>query len=848
MKKLVYIVSLLATAALAVVSCQQKEEPHQPGPQEAAGCYGVFFPTQEASGSHVYNPTQDKSVDITLKRTNSKGAITVPIKATYSEEGIFNMGEVSFADGQDETVFTVRFDSAKDGVNYTASFLIDDNNYASLYASNPVSLDFSFMCVEMKDLMTEDGSQKAALTFTDKGFWGEAHNEVYIQYYEVDNVRYCETTGGKLYEFYGSAGTEGEGPWGTDVQLKFKWHLNKTVTINDVDYQWIEVEPQYHGWDAANGPVYFGDYFYMRQDMGLSNGDFTSSYDRYVNGTDGYLPSYYDGHGGFIFNMAYWIHGTTSWYGYKNDAPVGIAEGYTRVDYSIKASQAGVSEEGVVPVTFILGADVAKVVYTFAEGSLTATQVANAIAVLDFNSKDAITDGSGTYGFNLGTTGTYTLVAATYNEKGEQQASTSCEVVYLAAGDEKEYAVVINGGIGSAAKYVPQGVNTDNSLEIFVYGENIVAAKMAAFSYSDLISNYDGCVESLMAEDDVKAKVIEAINGEGYVDVMTGLLPGTEYYLLVYASNGYSETVKYFGSEYTTGDPLPIYKSFTVGNYNPDYAASDCSALEGIWNYYGIDLDESLGLREYLGKVKVVPTGEQEPYEGEDGNVYYEQGVKLTGLSAGSVAAAQSYDLVDTDDDTVEFSFDTDGGLLYVSSYWAAGYETYDTAPFYFTQYASTAGAWYRATYYMAGIPVDDGYIAFVDVSGSGYEFNAWRFMAGGYRWLSVQDPLLVDPSKDNNGVAPASVDVKINQAKKLIRESAKEVNNCVLTEKGRIHAVMEKYNQKQKNAVRSFSNTLGIEGAERSVRMVTPKSSNYMGPATIVSVNRNELEITSVR
>lgn len=821
MKKLAYILSLLAAAAFTVVSCQKEVEKHEPGPKEAAGCYGVFFPSQDASGSHVYSPVQDPSVDITVKRTNTNGAITVPVKASYSQDGIFTMSDISFADGQDETTFTVRFDNAAEGTNYSASFTIEDNNYASLYNSNPISLDFSVMRVEMKQFKTEDGSAVANITCTDNVFWGEVHDEITIQYYEVDGIRYCETIGGKLKS--PSDGTVGEGPWGTGCQIKFKWYTKKTVTINDVDYQWIEVEPNYMGYDSANGPVYMGDYYWMREDMGLGNGNYSSSYDRYVNGGDGYIPSYYDGHGGFMFHSAYWIHGTTSWYGYKDNCPEAIAEGYVRVDYSIKAKQAGVSEDGKVPVTFTLGADVDKVVYSFAEGELTATQIGNVVAGLSYNSEDAITEGSGTYYFDLGKTGVYTLIAATYNAKGEQQESVSCDITYLAAGDAEEYAVVIDGGVGSAAKYAPSGVNTDNSLEIYVYGKDIVEAKLAAFSYADLVGNRSGCIEKLMSSKSVSSAVLEAINGDGYVDVVTGLLPGTEYYLAVYASNGYSETVKFFGSEYTTGQPLMIYRNFTVDDYDPEFACEDKNGMIGTWNYYGIDLDESLGLREYLGKVVITDGGLDEPYEGSDGNTYYEQALNLKGLSAGSIAAAKSYDLVDTDDDTVTFSFDTGNQVLYVSSYWATGYDSYDTAPFYFTQYSPALGGWYRATYYMAAIPVADGYFAFVDVSGEGYDFNAWRFMCGGYRWLSVQDPLLVDPAKDDSGKAK-NIEASVARAKKLMRESVQEVNNCVMTEKGRMQAAMQKYNEKQ-TSVKAYNTMLGVKGGELPIRIVKPVS-----------------------
>ena len=89
MKKIFYILSLLAAASIALVSCEPEITPHEPGEPETNGCYGVYFPTQAASGDHVYSPVQDKVLDVTVARTNTSGAITVPVKMTFSEDGIF---------------------------------------------------------------------------------------------------------------------------------------------------------------------------------------------------------------------------------------------------------------------------------------------------------------------------------------------------------------------------------------------------------------------------------------------------------------------------------------------------------------------------------------------------------------------------------------------------------------------------------------------------------------------------------------------------------------------------------------------------------------------------------------
>ena len=572
MKKIINIISLIAVAAFTLISCQKQVEPHQPGPAEVSGCYGVYFPTQAASGSHVYSPTQDPSIEITLARTNTSGAITVPVKTTVSQDGIFTVGAATFADGQDETTFTVRFDSAEEGTTYSASFEIDDNQYASLYNSNPIALDFSVMRVEMKTFKTADGSKDASITFTDKDFWGEVHDDCYIQYYEVDGVRYCETIGGKPV---GEA-SEGIGPWGTDVQLKFKWYTKKTITVNDVDYQWIEVEAQYHGWESSGNPVYFGDYFHMRADMGLSNGSYTSSYDRYVNAGDGYLPSYYDGNGGFIFNMAYWIHGTTSWYGYQNNAPVGIAEGFTRVDYSLSV-ETDYTYNGETPIYVEAGVDVAALRYAIYEGELTPTQVANKTDAIisgadpseifsDFEYDEENEELYAVFGVSPETTGIYTLVAVAYDESANPQTSASVTFTHIAGGDTEKYAVDLSVFTeATPARY--KDFTEYDSFAFGILGSDITEAHAAIVEASKLSATF----LAELKEDSSYAmpeSVIDRINGVGgYYTVATDLDPGTQYAVVVWATNGYEDTFDY--DVYTT---TAIPENWNpIGTYTDDF-------------------------------------------------------------------------------------------------------------------------------------------------------------------------------------------------------------------------------------------------------------------------------------
>ena len=574
MKNLYRILIALLAFSFIAVSCKDKEYEYIPGEPEASGCYGVYFPTQDASGSHVYDPTMDRSVKITVSRTNSTGAITVPYTVSTSEDGVFNFGTINFADGQSETELVVTFPNAKVGVDYSFSVQIEDNQYASLYNEGAIALDFSVLIVEMKTFKTEDGKADAKVTFTDMDFLEEVH-KVDLNYYEVDGVRYCETSGGET--IYSGNGLSGSGPFGTDVQFKFKWYTNKKVTVDDVEYDWIEVEPSNTGFTSSGNPIYLGDYFHMRADMGLSNGDYTSSYERYVKGSDGYLPSYYDGHGGFIFNAAYWIHGTTSWYGYKDSTPVAIADGYLRVDYSLDL-YLDYTQNGVTPIDVEAGVDVASIKYAIYEGELTATQVGYKIEAITAGTEEGVVTFSdfeideeeavkyATLGVEMDKTAEYTIVAVAYDDKDKPQNNASATFRHIAAGDTEEYAVDINVLTeATPVRYTETGdYDQYTSFAFAVYGSDITEAHLAVVPVAQLSNSLLSNIKYDSEKYAVGEETLAAINGEGgYYDVASGLAANTEYAVVVWATNGSEDKFVY---ETFKTEKLPyVWKSLGKG-------------------------------------------------------------------------------------------------------------------------------------------------------------------------------------------------------------------------------------------------------------------------------------------
>ncbi len=581
MKKLIYILSIAAVASLTVLSCQKEKEvnPRTPSPAEVAGCYGVYFPTQEASGDHIYSPVEDPVLEITVARTNDSGAITVPVKITYSEDGIFVPQDIKFADGQKETTIKVRFDKAVEGTKYTASFVIEDPQYASMYNSNPIGLDFSVMRVEMLDWVKPGTTEPAVITLNE-GWWGEVHMAK-MKYYEVNGIRTCT-----IYSI-----EEGNGIWGDtqDITLQFTWY---TKDSNEAGYNFLEVQKQYFGFDyddwaskplaQATNPVFVYDYpwYWIERGYSWGDGNMQDNWLAEAKATgqiDGSYPvGYYDGNGGFYFNLRYYIPGLG---GFSPDPYefVAISEGFIRVDYSFEV-ESDYPSNGKSPIYLEAGIDVAGIKYAIYEGELTATQVANKVA--------AITDGTdasvsfnefeldekegvkyATLGVSPEATGVYTFVAVAYDNANAAQNSGSVTFQYVSAEDEEEYKVVLN----VFTEDTPARYTSYHNYDSFAYGisgKDLTEVHAGIFTEATIAKYGSDVVLDAVKEDAEEYGTTEedlaAINGEGgYYTVLNNLDAKTTYYVIVWATNGSMD--QFAVGKYTT-EPMPyVWNSLGSG-------------------------------------------------------------------------------------------------------------------------------------------------------------------------------------------------------------------------------------------------------------------------------------------
>lgn len=814
MKKFSKYIFALAALALASTACV-KEAEYEKGPQDVEGCYGVYFPTQEAAGDHTYDPSQATEVEFTVVRLNSEGDITVPVKYKESHPGIFKVGELKFVDGQTESTLKVTFPDSENGVNYNLSLSIEDPMYASRYNEGASNLDFSVMRVEWKWFLNPQTKQPANFTFTQK-WWDEVHTGK-VKYYEVNGVYTCQTvtdpkqySNGVGYGFWGTADAEGEG------ELTFTWYsgckLDEEETLDAVC-----VDPSFVYTDSSAGDIYLFDYYHywtvFNPQAALQGVDFQTFAKKY---NANYPVSYYNN--GTFSLYVYLYASPETGMGAKADTFDVIleAEGFIRTDYSL-ALKAGQSNKGQLPVQFTAGADVAKVKYAVFEGELYAAGIEKNAAAIADGSVESVTvtaeelATSNVVNVSLADTGVYTLVAVTYDAADAAQQSASVSFCYVAADDA--VPVVVTAGMGSADKYVPAGVNTDTALEYWVYGQDLTAVQMGVFSAQDLAKGTQACLQQVLASKPVSAEILEKINGEGYVSVVDKLNPGTEYCLIVVASNGFETKAVLSEGAYTTGDPHPVYMSFTSADFSEELVPETSEGYFGKYNLYAkVVIDEEgnkSDTRVYCGQVEIADSKTADIPADSYGLVT--EYVTVTGLFPTLVKMG-------AESDAAEFEYY--GGCLYNLEQPLPSF-TYSGMTVDVVLHGYDGESFYRQSSYMIfGAFVKEGYLAFVNTADSpGVGLQAIGYV-GGQAALSVgeyENMLLVNPAKDDSGLAPKPTAPSTAQLKQISNTLKQGPTNYVETPRGNIRSIID--NAKQTPVLRG--EFTGIQG-ERDAKAVS--------------------------
>lgn len=134
MKKIYLLALLIGLVAFTGCSEDDLVKP-TPSPEAPAGTQGVYFPASNKSAFELM-PVDPTEFVLTIARTESNGAIDVPINVEVNDDNVFVVpASVSFADGETEKTFKVTFPSAAEGITYDLKLNVEGDEFVNPYVS-----------------------------------------------------------------------------------------------------------------------------------------------------------------------------------------------------------------------------------------------------------------------------------------------------------------------------------------------------------------------------------------------------------------------------------------------------------------------------------------------------------------------------------------------------------------------------------------------------------------------------------------------------------------------------------------------------------------------------------------
>ena len=583
MKTIYRLFAAFSALSLFAAACSPVEE-YKPGVEDNTDCYGVYFPAQETE--FVRSPEEATVITFTVAREKTDGDLIVPINVKDTSS-IFNIKPVNavFEDGQSET--TISFDYARIAVGqeYLVSLSIEGDEFVSKYSTLPSNLDFTVLVEKWNDL--------GVGTFTMNVYWDPFTCAVRFFQSDLNPAIYRI----KMHEVLEDGTTDliFSEEQNTYLYLKVLKKGDK-VFDNVADKDDLVFFDVFH--TGIINSTYNAELLFVHPGA-LSS--FTVS-DWYYNKV---IQVKEDGSPAVIQLAPYiFMNGIGGWsFIDQDEAIILVLPGCQLVNYSMEI-EAGYSENGVLPVKFELGADVAKVKYAIYPGTLNSAQVTRYAGQIADGSAEGIATlpADGIAKLTLPETGVYTVVAVSFDAAGEAQETATATINYVAEGDNKD--VELYSGLVATGKYGKE-YTSDNTLEYYIVGQDLVDMKIGLFEKGVLENNYEACVEEVLASESLAEEDIEAANTSSYVAVFKDCVPGTEYSVLAWASNGYAYAFD-VASAKTTGklvvsleDMIGVYSTSITSYYNgplkPLQMVIEPSDDElynlMVTTFYGIELD-----------------------------------------------------------------------------------------------------------------------------------------------------------------------------------------------------------------------------------------------------------------
>lgn len=521
---------LVAALALAFAACQ--EEPYAPGDPDLLDCHGLFFPQEQARDYEV-SPDGNNYLTFTVERTLTAFEAEVPYTLTSSEDGFFELEDefLYFEEDQDKLTFKVYFsDDYEVGQKYTCSIKVTDPQYVSQYGLSSNELSFSLTVVQW-DLIGEGTWRDDFFSSLAQVFGAslaQPYLETSVKVYERADKKNAFRVDGIYTPEYVSQMFAGDDSY---VEALKDYCPAPSIYINATNPDKVYIDAQL-AFYSPFGNQYSGYPVLICSDVE----------EVFPDGYSNLYGTLQEGVISFPANsLVLYLYNAGTAYANLAGKTRLVLPGYRGFDYSLSVV-AHPSEEGVMPVEFIFGEDVAEVRYKVFEGHLSDVDMVSKLDEVKSGKGVETISEAGTYDFTSSKTGLYTLIACAYDKDGELKTTATTKFGYDTVDDPKD--VDIHLGLVVSDKYGGAGMTAENSVEYYVYGTDITEAKVGVYKkshYDDFRAAIDAEFEYYVPELDRNS--LASLNGIGFSGVIGGLTPGTEYILIVYAGNGYHSGV-----------------------------------------------------------------------------------------------------------------------------------------------------------------------------------------------------------------------------------------------------------------------------------------------------------------
>ena len=780
---------LVALVSMVMASCAP-EENYAPGEADLENCMHFYFPVNENARHHELEIDAPTFLTFKASREVTDVEASIPFVVKSDDEEIFMVEEIFFGKYEDEAEFSVYFDDAELGKKYTCTIAVEDPEYVSQYGLEATEITFSVMRVKWNYLgegLWRDDFLSSGLVCTNPFL--ETECKVYERddlkgYYKLEDVYTPE---------YVAMLMEGNLDYLSDWDAMIE---DSPIYINMINPARPYIEASYLGLVLGNmGGAY------IASDVPEILGN-NSSY-QYCILENGVLTA---PKGGVLFELSSYGAMLAN----QNSMFRFVLPGYEPIDYSLALSKTE-SENGVLPVTFTLGSDVAVVKYAVFDGRVNEVEVISKIEAIKNGTVAVKTiEQSGTVDMEFPKSGFYTLVACTYDDQGDYQKSASLQFGYDSADDPKE--VKLNAGLIVSDKHALVGRTTENSMEFYVYGEDILEARIALFKKSQ----YDNFQENLRKEIDyyiepLNGRQLDSLNKTGYSGYFSGLSAGTEYSLVVYADNGYH--VEYFEvSASTTGKEDVLNEEFIIYDLPIGAQPETHDAYFKEWQLWSLDPFETGAVgRKFRSDVTIFDkedvhiNADDEIVENPEDAEYTVDYVGASGFFPNISKTYQFKDEIDFEFyDGFVYSLQT---MMEPGSY--GGKDIYPTNMYYYVENNQLQAAAMNGL--MVGGFCKDDVIAFVANPSSGMNSFAmgicYSKKQNNYNEaVIIQEdvhayPILVDPNssylEDVEDVASLKAPAACNEVLELMSVSRR---NYVETDRGYIMSTIDIVNSKPYN------------------------------------------------